>query len=408
MRTYQAMAGRAGFWAWSVMCALLPVSGEVITLPLVISVLLLLLARIGRPLSLGPRWPWPLYAFYALHVIGMMWTTDVAFGLFDLQIKSALIVLPFAAVALLAEQGGRVLRHSMAAFAVGTVVAFGLGLAKALICFGEKGWIECFTQSYLSYDLHPSYAAWYTVWALAYWAHALINGTVEARWRWAVFVLLVLSLAFSVMLASKSGLLGLALVLLVIVVLVLRRSSGRSRLVTLVALSAAIIIPGYLLAPVIASRAGSAVNSVQRLLHGTADVYASDNGNDERLVAWICSAELIRNDAIGAGTGDIKHALVACYTAKGAVHAAERRLNSHSQFLQGGVALGWAGLVAALLVALVPLWTAVRGRDLLHGVFMLLFILNAAIESVLEVQAGVVFFALFLGLLSARERSSPP
>jgi O-antigen ligase len=231
---------------------------------------------------------------------------------------------------------------------------------------------------------------------------------VDTRWRPATLLFLVLALTFCVMLASKSGLLGLALVLLIVVVLVLRRSSGRSRSVTLGALAAAIIIPGYLLAPVIASRAGSAVHSVQRLLQGTADVYASNNGNDERLVAWICSTELIRNDAIGAGTGDIKHALVACYTAKGAVHAAERRLNSHSQFLQGGVALGWAGLLVALLVALVPLWAALRGRDLLLGVFMLLFILNAAIESVLEVQAGVVYFALFLGLLSARERSSSP
>lgn len=396
-----------GRWSWLLLCALLPVSGEWIAIPLVLAVVALFVSRVGRPFTFDRHVLWPLFAFYALHVLGMAWSTDVDFGLFDLQIKLGLVLLPLAAAALAADHGTSALRESMVAFAAGTVVAIILGLNKAFTCFGERGWMECFTQSYLSFDLHPSYAAWYAAWAMTYWSYALITGQLAANWRWPVIAFLVIASAFTVMLASKSGLLCLALVLVMVVAMIVRRLSGGLRWKVLLALLVMIAVPGFLLAPVLASRTGAAIRSVERLLNGTADIYNSDNGNDERLVAWMCSTELIRQDAIGAGTGDIKHALVACYEAKGARHAADRRLNSHSQFLQGGVALGWIGLASALLVGLVPLWIAVRRRGMLLTVFMLLFLLNAAIESVLEVQAGVVFFALVLGLLASRERSSP-
>jgi hypothetical protein len=43
------------------------------------------------------------------------------------------------------------------------------------------------------------------------------------------------------------------------------------------------------------------------------------------------------------------------------------------------------------------------------ALFMLLFMVNALVESVLEVQAGVLFFALFSGLLlEARTSHTAP
>ena len=49
---------------------------------------------------------------------------------------------------------------------------------------------------------------------------------------------------------------------------------------------------------------------------------------------------------------------------------------------------------------LVPLWHAVRtGRQELIALLILAF-LNWSVESMLEVQAGVVFFVLFAAILS--------
>jgi hypothetical protein len=197
-RPYQLLAERSGHWAWLLLCAVLPVSGAWVTIPLIVAVVALLVSRIGRPFALDMRLLWPLFAFYALHIIGMAWSTDIGFGLFDLQIKLGLVLLPLAAASLIAARGERALRESMFAFALGSTLAVVLSFGKALICFGQKGWIECFTQSYLSFDLHPSYAAWYMVWALFYWAYALIMGQVTDRWKWAAMAFIIVALLFTV------------------------------------------------------------------------------------------------------------------------------------------------------------------------------------------------------------------
>jgi hypothetical protein len=137
----------------------------------------------------------------------------------------------------------------------------------------------------------------------------------------------------------------------------------------------------------------------------TAQVVDSSEGSALRMVAWTCSLDRLEMEPFGAGTGDIKHALMGCYVEKGATEAAKRHLNSHSQILQGAVALGWPGLIACVLLVLAPLMSAWKGRNWMLALFMLLFLVNALVESVLEVQAGVLFFALFLGLLF-QERSS--
>jgi O-antigen ligase len=97
-----------------------------------------------------------------------------------------------------------------------------------------------------------------------------------------------------------------------------------------------------------------------------------------------------------------------CYREKGAEAAIAHRLNSHSQVLQSGVALGWPGMLLVAALMLVPLIVGMRRKDPFLAIFALLFILNGATESVLEVQAGVVFFILFFVTLVHRPRTIDP
>ncbi|MDX9751806.1 MAG: O-antigen ligase family protein, partial [Flavobacteriales bacterium] len=280
------------------------------------------------------------------------------------------------------------------------VLSMALGLAGAWTCWAGTGAASCFAQSALSYELHPSYAAWYACWALAWWGHRLIMGRV-AKARGVVASLLVLLLVWTMMLASKSGVIGLAMVVGLLLVVLLRRAKGRGRWWALGGAAAAMLVAAWAQGPLVMLRMQAAVHAVERAAKGDPAVMSSADGNDLRLVAWACSIDRLRHAPLGAGTGDIKHALMDCYHERGAEQAAMRNLNSHSQFLQGAVALGWPGLVLTVLLALVPIVCAWRRRHLPMLAFMGLFVVNAAVESVLEVQAGVVFFALFLGLLAA-------
>jgi hypothetical protein len=291
----------------------------------------------------------------------------------------------------------------MTAFSIGLAVAMALSVHAGVACYIRTGWLECFTQSYLSAYVHPSYLAWFACWALFYWGRTLIDGGIEGRgWRSLCIVFLLLLMIYIVMLASKSGLIGLGSVGFFLLVRAVRILPGRVLRRLALAAAVAIAIPGALLSHVLYVRLGEAVDAVGKLVRNDRSFTGIESSTDERLIVWDCSLHCIGASPWGAGTGDIKHALMACYREKGAKAAIDHNLNSHSQVLQSGVALGWPGLLLVCALMLIPLVTALHRRDPFLSIFALLFIVNGAIESVLEVQAGVVFFILFYVVLVRR------
>lgn len=385
-------------------CALLPISGGLVPVPLGIAIALAAITFVWQRPAVQWRVLWPLFAWYLLHVVGMLWTTDLAFGLFDLQVKLGLVLLPIAAAAICTLRPGMVQR-SMVAFTIGMGVAIMLSLWKGWGCYQGTGDPGCFAQSTFSYDLHPSYAAWYACWAMAWWGRSAVQGS-GLRTRLASLVAVVVLFVFIIMLASKSGAIGALVVVVMIAVWWLRRLAPRYWALGLggavaVLVSVLVLSGGGL----VMDRMRAASDAMALAINGDQALYASEGGSEMRLVAWQCSVELLTAHAFGSGTGDVKHALVACYEEKGAHAAVAKRLNAHSQFLQGGVALGWPGLLLSFLIALVPLWQAIKRSDMLLGLFAVLFLLNAAVESVLEVQAGVVLMGIMLGLLAADRTS---
>jgi hypothetical protein len=193
--------------------AALPVHGPLVPIPLVVGIILLL-PQVAAWRGLGNKALLLLpMAFYLLHVLGMAWTSDIDFGLFDLEVKLSLLLLPLVAAGMVLPGGKDLLRPAMVAFSVGLMVAMVLSVQACIACYMAHGWMECFTQSYLSAYVHPSYMAWYGCWALFYWGRELLDGrVVTGRWRTAVIAFLALLLVYVVMLASKSGLIGLAVV----------------------------------------------------------------------------------------------------------------------------------------------------------------------------------------------------
>ena len=79
--------------------------------------------------------------------------------------------------------------------------------------------------------------------------------------------------------------------------------------------------------------------------------------------------------------------------------AYDEKLNTHNQYLQTTIALGMVGFIILVLSLLAPLVQAIKKRNQLYVLFLLLFIINILVESMLETQAGVIFFAFFNSLI---------
>jgi O-antigen ligase len=120
------------------------------------------------------------------------------------------------------------------------------------------------------------------------------------------------------------------------------------------------------------------------------------SSTSERLVIWKTSLEIIKQHFVfGVGTGDVKDELLKKYKEKNLLVLFEHKLNTHNQYLETFIALGIIGFLAILAMLILAGIQAIRTGNFLYFVFIILFGFNILVESMLEIQAGVVFFAFF-------------
>lgn len=109
----------------------------------------------------------------------------------------------------------------------------------------------------------------------------------------------------------------------------------------------------------------------------------------------------------GVGNGDDMHTLMKFYQDDNFQKGIDENYNAHNQFLQVWLMSGIAGLFFFVLIYYLLISFAIKSKDLLYLLFVLLFIANSMTESTLETQSGTLFFALFNVFLILRIYSKP-
>mgnify|MGYP000601294100 CR=1 FL=1 len=119
-----------------------------------------------------------------------------------------------------------------------------------------------------------------------------------------------------------------------------------------------------------------------------------------RLAIWGSGLELVKEKPIvGFGTGDVRRELIRVYERNNYTHLVEFKLNAHDQYLQIFISSGIIGLILMMMYLLYP---ATKSRFRTNSVyigFLILVLINLLPESMLETQAGVVYYAFFNSLL---------
>jgi O-antigen ligase len=122
---------------------------------------------------------------------------------------------------------------------------------------------------------------------------------------------------------------------------------------------------------------------------------SSQDGSMARILVWQTAIEIIKKHPLtGVGTGDVEPELMKLYAQKNIQIAMDESLNAHNQFLQTFLALGIIGFLVLVAVLIIPGIFAFRHSQLLYVLFLVMFALNLLVESMLERQAGVVFYGL--------------
>jgi O-antigen ligase len=330
---------------------------------------------------------------YILHLIGLAYTSNMDSGLFDLQVKASILMFPLV---LSTRPFDSVQLHKVIqALILGAVVSTLIMLIRALYLYFYFGGNNFFYQAF-SFLIHPSYLAMYIDFIIVYLLYMLLQeATTIGLKRWIILLLSYFSFII-VLLSSKMGLAITILIFIGFIIYYIVKTKKYLLGISGLLIIGASVVLLITMVPEIKGRFDNAITALSNNNVSKAD----SESTAVRMLVWGASKNVIKENLfIGVGTGDAKDALMAQYQVEGLTGAYEKGLNAHNTFLQIFVALGSIGFVLLLVNLLMPFVFSFKHPNYLYGLFLLITILNFTVESMLETQAGVMFYAFINSLL---------
>ncbi|MDT8412022.1 MAG: O-antigen ligase family protein [Vicingaceae bacterium] len=333
-----------------------------------------------------------LALLYVTYVVGLIYSTNLKYGLFDLEVKLSLLLFPLVFFISKIEMK-KVADNILNSFIDGCFVASILSLVSAAIQYYLYSDINSFFYGELALYGHSSYMALFLCFssALIYIKNIKQDNKISFPKK-DLFLLALFSLIIF-FLVSKTGIISILLIHFGFIgYLIIKNKLYLKGTVALVLIST-LLFAGYKAFPEVNNRFNelfSTVFSESKELNSTSSI---------RTEIWKTSVKILVQHQFGVGTGDVKDVLVEHYMNSGLDYAAEKELNAHNQFLQIALATGVLGLLVLMVMIFYPLYYAIKNRHIIYIVFLGLIIINFLTEAMLETLAGVVFFAFFNTML---------
>ncbi len=120
-----------------------------------------------------------------------------------------------------------------------------------------------------------------------------------------------------------------------------------------------------------------------------------------RILIWKESVKLIKSNFwFGTTAGDANDKLIEVYEKEGLTGALIKKLNAHNQFLQTFIGTGIVGFILLFLMTFGAIIYGFVVKNYLLVAFSVLMIFNFLVESMLQAQAGFIFFVFFFCILT--------
>lgn len=338
---------------------------------------------------------------YVLYVIGLIYSDNNDYAIFDLQVKLTLFVLPlfFSTVPENFFRGKRI-NAILITFVLGCLVSTGISLGDSVYRYSQSSSVLEFYYSNVSYFHHAGYFAMYLNFAVVILISFLIRNNNKPIGKWTTLALIVLVIYFSVyiiLLSSKAGIISLMIVFFMSIGYIV---VNQKKILTGI-WSFVIVILLFFIAFKIFPYALNRIVTSTEVVENSGEIEKdSEEGTAARLLIWTTAFEIIENNFfLGVGTGDVKDVLLENYKKNNITNAFKQELNAHNQYLQTFLSLGILGLMIIVFLLIIPAYYALKNGYFTYFLFLIVISINFLIESVLETQAGVVFYAFFNSFL---------
>ncbi len=326
--------------------------------------------------------------FFFLHVVGMIYTSNFSSGLFDLEVKLSLLLFPLVMINVNKNYSRR-FHFILSSFVVGCLISSFICLVTALLHSGLTDSSFFFYEKLTAvFSLHPSYFSMYSGFSIL----ILLYFFYSERLKKYHFIFLICILFFLLMiylLSSKAGIISIAMVSSIYMIFLLIKKTFQWNTIGLLIL--------FLFFLIFAIKYNNRFGNLKQTStqHAEKNTQTSES-NAVRILILESTTYLIKQNILfGVGTGDIKDELMHEYQKRSMSGAYDHKLNVHNQFLETFLGQGLIGLLLLLFLFLFPLWVAVKKQNFIFAGFLFLTGVSFIFESMLNTQAGVIFFAFF-------------
>jgi O-antigen ligase len=326
-------------------------------------------------------------SLYLLYLIGSFYSSNSKNTEFELVQKLSLILLPALFFSEDSFENNFVFTIKKS-FILGCILGSIICLLNAFLHYYHSRNADYFFYANFSKIMHPSYFAMYLNFACAILIleRGVFKSPFFSNLTFLFFVFII------ILLSSKSGVITLFFIL--IFKLILYAIQKKKYLKSAIISGIFILLIGSFI--VSFPQSTSRLHQMYQALNSNEEGFNSTTG---RISIWKNSLQIIAKiSVLGVGTGDAKDEILKHYQLKNEKELYSKKLNSHNQFLQTTIAIGLPGLIVLLLILGIPLFLFYRQSDFSAVIFVLLIVFNFLFESMLETQAGVIFFSFFLFL----------
>jgi len=388
--------------------------------------------------------------FYILYALSFFWSENQSFAIADLVLKIPILILPLI---MLSHEPLSIkeINKLLLAFSLSVIVLNCYCFFDALFNYLNTRSINEFFYGSLTVNMHTAYQATFTSFSIFILVYIYLNK--EYSNNWIFLFLIVLQFLFLFLLSSRMQMLCLSVVTPIFLIF-------HYYLKQKIYLGFSYTILAFVVSYFLVSTPSVLNNRYKQTVSHISSIGNDSQNSDPRKFIWKKAIDIIKyNWLFGVGVGDAKDVLVSSYSKESSKpitdhtvdstinilqansknlntqvkkltsdhtklkkeseniliqqinkykYFAKKQYNFHNQYLQTFATVGFFGLIILIYLLSHLFIVSIIKQDYIVAVFLFLIAMSFLTESMLERQAGVVFFTFFYLLLVMRFSLNKP
>lgn len=319
---------------------------------------------------------WDAYLYFAMLMIGMLYSADKENGARVIETSLTILVFPIA-MSRIIDLDRNKLYGLFLSFASGTLLAGILCILVATTHYYQSGSLTAFTPDRLTEALentHPVYFAYYLIFSITFGLYLLYY---EPNFipQFALIGLLVVLFGLLMLMGNGTAVLSVLFSFLYFILKFIFDEGKSSTRLTAMLLALIFLICLFAL---------SGINK-----------FGMGMQNDdywERYILWESAMNAMPDAWTGVGTGGYTNLLNEYYRSHDLQQFAEANFNPHNQYIDAWFSWGILGLLVLLTLIVRPMYMAIMHESTLGFLSLFPFLIYGMTEVFLGRYQGVVFF----------------